>query len=54
MMTARTWLQNTCYNKVAGTLGSNCIPATPIDAFVGVVIPQRWLVANKPGRSTKR
>ena len=31
-----------CYNKVGGTLLTNGIPATPIDAFVGEVMAQRW------------
>ena len=29
-------------HKVGGTLLTNCIPATPIDAFVGEVMARRW------------
>jgi hypothetical protein len=41
-----------CYNKVGGTLLTNGIPATPIDAFVGEVMAPTLADAKKPGRST--
>jgi hypothetical protein len=39
-------------HKVAGTLLTNFIPATPIDAFVGEVMAPTLADAKKPGRST--
>ena len=39
-------------HKVGGTLLTNCIPATPIDAFVGEVMAPTLADAKKPGRST--
>jgi hypothetical protein len=42
-----------CYNKVAGTLLTNGIPATPIElSWEKVGGFRRWFHAKKPGRST--
>jgi hypothetical protein len=40
------------FHPVAGTLLTNCIPATPVDAFVGEVMAPTLADAKKPGRST--
>ena len=41
-------------HEVAGTLLTNCIPATPIDAFVGEVISPTLADAKKARTLDKR